>query len=167
MNVAVITLQQMPRFSLKILLFAMTLIALAIWIVINLLPRPPISFGHEIANGGGTFASFIIGKDISVKVPDSHGPKWMSRNNSPPLSAKKAIDLAVSKRKSLFAARKDHTWVLQHASLVPTDARNGYWYWRVLFFEESQHASSGGPPYLELAVMMDGTVVEPTIKDSN
>ena len=145
----------------------MALLAFAIYIFIYLSPNVPISFGHALADGGGTFNSFIPGKDIAVEVPDSYGPKWMSNNNSPPLSAKKAIELAIDKRKSMFGTRQEHVWVLQHASLVPTDARNGHWHWRVLFFEEFKHASSGGPPCLELAVMMDGTVVEPSIKDSD
>lgn len=65
---------------------------------------------------------------------------------------------------SLVKDTKDYTWKLRRAAL--TAAGDGKWYWLMTY--EAEHRSekpSGVAPYLRLAVLMDGTLVKPVVKD--
>ena len=155
----------MPKFRLRTLFILVAVFAIAIAVVIYFQPKSPIAFTHPMADGYRTYHGYAVGKQVSVEVPDSIGPPWVATEDNPPLSARQAITLAIAKRESMFDATQRHTWVLQHAALYPSDSQNGYWYWLVEFQEEFQHKSNGRPGKLRLVVMMDGTVIEPILKD--
>ena len=153
------------RFSLLSLACAIAVAAVVIQAAIQIWPRPAIELQHAMQGGCPTIISYAHGKQIVVTVPEDVGPKWKANDYNPPLSARQAIELAISKRESIINERKNHRWEFQHAMLCPADGKAGYWYWLVVFYEEFAGASSGVPPDLRLVVLMDGTVVEPEIND--
>jgi hypothetical protein len=90
-------------------------------------------------------------------------PAWSAEAVNPPLSAQKAIRLANERKAKLVRDTKDWKWRLWSIELRPH--RDEKWYWVV---EYEKWPRTGGlegvPAYLKLAILMDGTVIEPTIE---
>ena len=88
-------------------------------------------------------------------------PKWKRGRSPIPLSASRAIILADHMRiqllKDYHVSQSYDRWELERLSLVPFD--EGYWYWTVSFSETT--TMLGKPFYIEIPVLMDGTVVVP------
>ena len=110
--------------------------------------------------------SYDIDQSFTTTITDAaikKTPAWRSGEDNPPLSARRALSLAEREKSQLVTDTKDWTWEFSTATLVPT--KNDRWYW-VIKYQAHGPPGSGGTglkPYLDVAVLMDGTVVETTV----
>jgi len=113
--------------------------------------------------------SYVFGKVYTVTITEEalkKSPAWKSDEN-PPLSAKKAINLAAAMKDTLVKDSDDHAWGLESASLKPFLDK---WYWQISYETRVMargiggSGSSGPPTLLHLVVLMDGTVVKPEVR---
>ena len=91
-------------------------------------------------------------------------PVWKDDADNPPLSARKAIKLADEARGRQFKDSDEWEWYRQSVELC--DAGGGRWYWAVryrAYYKDIVFLLS--LPEIYLLVLMDGTVVEPTVFD--
>jgi hypothetical protein len=112
------------------------------------------------------YHSYAFGKHYIVRVSPKdlkQSPSWKKDEENPPLSARKAIKLATKMKDSLVKDSKDFKWELQSAALEP--AGNDKWLWIVCYQAVFSGASVSSVPHLRLAVLMDGKVVKPEVKD--
>jgi hypothetical protein len=113
-----------------------------------------------------TYYSYAFSKQYTVEITRENlkaTPDWKENEEHPPLSARKAIVIATKLKDKLVKDSDDFTWKLQHASLTPAD--DDKWYWLVHFDAEFQGVSTGIPNHLRLVVLMDGTAIEPTVRN--
>jgi hypothetical protein len=119
-----------------------------------------------LASGELTYYSYALDTCYIVTVPEKAwkaSPSWDGDQENPPLSARKAINLANKLKDKLVKDSDDWVWKFDSA-----DLRQGYqdrWYWLVSYeghFEKG--ALDGVPPTLRLVVLMDGTVVQPRLQ---
>lgn len=110
--------------------------------------------------------SYAFGKQYTFAVTKAQllkSPAWKDGNN-PPLSARKAIELATKLREKLVKDDDQYQWSFKEAALHKMAWDR--WTWEVLFEARVKEGGSTGiPPYLNIMILMDGTVVEPTIKE--
>ena len=133
-------------------------------------------------------ASFAIARDIEQRFTYHFGkraaleldcdkiraaPKWDGKSANPPVSAKRAIEKADSVKIRLLKNNDDWFWQLESASLRPLDPGNpdnelndNCWYWLITYEAYPTGGATGPPPQLEVAVLMDGTLVSPTITEN-
>lgn len=159
----------MLKFSLSNMILLVVIIALLIPHIWNAIPKPPVEFEGSIESNANSFQLILSQPDereFTVTIPAHTGKRWESLEENPPVSAKEAIELAIRKRKALVPDQAGYRWIMKQSSLRPMDPEYGYWFWEVDFEQESIDArmKSGRGPNLRLAVLMDGTVVEPTVK---
>lgn len=109
--------------------------------------------------------SGVIDKHFVVTVTEKaiqRAPPWQADEANPPIGARKAISLAQAKKSKLVAdvpGPNGWTWELESATLVPYNQDR--WFWRIDF--RAQMPCGGLPPFLSLAVLMDGAIVEPEV----
>ena len=104
---------------------------------------------------GKKFVSTVTGERV-LKTP-----VWRVDADSPPLAPRKAEHLATAKFQQLISDTKD--WKLQGITLE--DAGDGlHWVYVIQFTQAGTW--SGPAPFLKVIVLMDGTVVEPKIRDN-
>ena len=111
-----------------------------------------------------SFSSYPPGKQIVVKFTEQdllRSPSWDEKSENPPVSAREAITLATKLRASLVKDTKKFTWNFESARLTP--AGGDKWFWHVYYQAHFEGGSSGYPHELSLVVLMDGTVVTPTV----
>lgn len=112
---------------------------------------------------GQLFYSYANGKQFKVEVSRAaiaKAPQWKPDSDHPPLTARKALDLAKVVRERLVKDGTDFKWRLLSIQLTPYDERQDGWYWVV-----SYGGNSGRKLPFRLAVLMDGSVPEPTVKE--
>jgi hypothetical protein len=111
--------------------------------------------------------SLAFGKLYRVTVPEAaldRAPVWKEDADNPPLSARKAIKLAGEARERLFKDSEDWVWHRQSVELC--DAGGGRWYWTVTYRAyNTDIVYYVHLPEVHFVVLMDGTVVEPTVVD--
>ena len=115
-----------------------------------------------------SYYSYADGKQFRVdfrREDVAKAPQWKADAENPPLSPRKAIKLANAVREKLVKDNDDWKWQLDSITLVPTNERHEGWFWLVNYNQEFVKGDLiGVPPILVLAVLMDGTVPEPTVK---
>ena len=89
-------------------------------------------------------------------------PAWDPSADNPPLSARKALKLAIDYRKTLIPGHADLEWHLEYLGLCQTGGR---WYW-LAHFEGFPKNGPGTLHDLYVVVLMDGTIVKPRIEDT-
>lgn len=127
--------------------------------------KNPIQFGIKIWDGFTTIESYTFGHQLTTTLPEEPiGPTWKMSESTPPLSVSQAVALAEEFRQRTVQDLEDFEWGLSSITLVPWDAESGYWYW-MIYFEQLvlQGGSTGVPSHLNVIVLMDGTVVHPTV----
>jgi hypothetical protein len=113
-----------------------------------------------------THYSYVFSKQYIVNITQKaldNTPIWADGADHPPLSARKATQLADKMRATLVKNREGYTWTLKSISLIP--AGEGKWYWLAYYQEIFFGISSGLPNDLRLVVLMDGTVIKPVVKE--
>jgi hypothetical protein len=111
-------------------------------------------------------ASYAFSKQYIVTISDEaleKSPTWKDDADNPPVSARKAIELANETKDALVKDSKQFKWRLGSASLRP--AGKGKWYWLVYYEALFQGVSTGFPHHLRLVVLMDGKVIKPEVRD--
>ena len=107
--------------------------------------------------------SYANGKKFHFQVTAERvlkAPVWKSDDVSPPLAARKADELATAKFRQLIPDWD--TW--KRERIVLEDLGDGlHWIYVVEFMQTS--SSKVKPPFLNVIVLMDGTVVEPRIQE--
>jgi hypothetical protein len=91
-------------------------------------------------------------------------PVWKEDADNPPLPARKAIKLADEARARLFKDTDEWEW--HRESMGLRDAGGGRWYWSVryrAYYKDIVYIIR--LPEIHLVVLMDGTVVEPTVAE--
>lgn len=161
-----------PQYSLAALLFAVTgiSVALAAYRYLN----PPVVYPVPAYSGGGEYYSYAFDRRYVTEITERTFdglPLWDRHRSNPPLSANAAMVAAEKVRLRLIAQKKlrdeeptDGAWHLMAAELTPYDATEGKWFWVIRF--EYVMDQTGPPNELELFVLMDGKVLEPTITET-
>ena len=88
-------------------------------------------------------------------------PAWQDNADNPPISARRAIQLAGQMRRTLFKDNEDYHWQLYAAEIG--FGRNRRCWWDVHFLARSTTGGSGVPDDLHVIVLMDGTVLKPKV----
>src|SRR5262245_13285570 len=100
---------------------------------------------------------FEVSKDALKK-----SPPWDDHKENPPVSARRAIELAVKLKNSLVKDTEGFKWELKNASLVPV--RDAKWIWLVTFELLPVQANLEGQAFtLRVPVLMDGSAVTPKV----
>jgi len=118
--------------------------------------------------------SYFFGKRAALKLDYDEirkTPKWDMESPNPPISAKHAVELANPIKIRVLKDTPEFHWELESVSLRPLDPRypdnelnKNCWYWLVTY-EAYPLLFSGPQPKFEVAVLLDGTLVRPTISD--
>jgi hypothetical protein len=112
-------------------------------------------------------AGYAFGKSYTIVVGEEDlkkAPAWDQSAENPPLSARRALKLATDSRQAIIPGHAEWKWELRYLGLRESEGR---WYWLAYFEAFRRRGSSSGiPPHLYVAVLMDGTVVKPEIRDS-
>jgi hypothetical protein len=120
---------------------------------------------------GNSFPSRLLERTWVSKITDealAKSPVWESKNENPPVSARRAMALSqpVVERitKDDNALRE---WKRRFESATLHKTQDGKrWFWRVEYsWLPKMGGLSGLPPYMDIIVLMDGTVVEPQLED--
>lgn len=133
-----------------------------------------------VASGAGQDVSeysYAFGKRYASDIPNeklAKSPSWNMQSDSPPLPVGKAIRLANALKEKLVKDSKDFKWHLMSATLTrlnpwlwenSLELREKCW-WSVRY---EAHVREGGetgePNHLIIVVLMDGSVILPTIID--
>jgi len=117
------------------------------------------------------FYSYAFAKQYMSVVTDDaleKSPAWKKDEPNPPISARRAIELADQMKASLDEHVKDFEWQFRSASLESAASFSKIkdrWYWQV-YYEclYTKGTSTGIPNNLRLFILMDGTVIKPVIK---
>lgn len=93
-------------------------------------------------------------------------PRWGRDTPNPPISARDAINVAENALQDLQLPGTTRTWTLDVAQLkefaVPQTVGGGHWSWTIVF--QDMNVGDMQPiPTLEIKVLMDGTVIMPTV----
>jgi hypothetical protein len=136
--------------------------ALAVILLVSL----PEVIEAEARAGDEEMAGYAFGKSYTISVTREalrRAPAWDESAENPPLSARRALKLATECQRALVAAPADWEWHLMYLGLRQN---NGRWYWLANFEAyPTRHAFDGVAPNLYVAVLMDGTVVKPVIRN--
>jgi len=117
------------------------------------------------ARADTTFYRYAFSKQYIVSISREameRTPSWKADAENPPVSARTAMKLANGMKDTLVKDSEDFKWTLKATSLQP--AGNGKWYWLVHYDAEFP-GSTGIPNHLRLVVLMDGTAIQPVVKD--
>lgn len=118
--------------------------------------------------------SYFFGKRAALRLDYDEirkTPKWDMESPNPPISAKRAIELANPIKMRVLKDIAGFHWELESVSLRPLDPRypdnelnKNCWYWLVTY-EAYPLLFTGPQPKFEVAVLLDGSVVRPTIRE--
>jgi hypothetical protein len=121
--------------------------------------------------GGETLIGRAEGKSFAVTVTDEalkKTPSWDKAAQNPPLSARKAIELASDLKNALVKDADGWKWKLAGLCLKESDPKStsDKWYWLAYFEAWPTKGGLGGvPPHLYFFVLMDGRVIEPVVRN--
>jgi hypothetical protein len=108
-------------------------------------------------------SSYTVGKRFDFEVTGERvlkTPAWKADADAPPLPPRKADQLATAKFRQLIPDAKN--WKRERIALE--DAGDGLHWIYIVEFRQSG-TFNGVPPFLKVIVLMDGTVVEPRIRE--
>jgi hypothetical protein len=122
---------------------------------------PWLAVKFDSINGSGKshVRFYLEKKDLPRQIP-----KWKSDEDNPPVSAKRAIEIAKLFSDKFLEKRKTDKWVLSKCELIAIDTSAGKWCWRIDVQLRTALAipTSGAWPSRVFVVLMDGTVIAPT-----
>ena len=93
-------------------------------------------------------------------------PVWRTDAANPPVSAREAIDSAQAAVNSLDFLGNETEWEMNSAELqslsIPSTDVGQHWIWAISFSDAN--SSEGWSPHVVICVLMDSSVVTPTIE---
>lgn len=114
--------------------------------------------------------SYSFGKVVESRITQaaiSRAPKWKDTEENPPISARRALEVAKKERDRIDLLlkydRKVWSWKLEAISLKPFEG--GGWYW-LIQFEQTGPDIAGGVPFLHIPVLMDGRPAVSEVRDT-
>lgn len=153
------------QFSIRSVLILLAVAAVGFgWLFPVIFPKP---IPHLQFGGGRAMFHSVGGRSHATDyeatlTPDTFDavPPWFRRTKNPPVSASDAMLIAQQYyQHNLSGEQYFDGLVIDSADLRLFDYEDGHWYWRVSFVS---HGAGGFQPSIDLAVLMDGSVVEPT-----
>jgi hypothetical protein len=155
------------QFSIRTILVALLLICVALAIGLPWFFSPKVvplelSGGFSSAYVGGHSYVTEYSAELTPDLFDGQ-PTWYRNSSNPPFSADDAMVTADKfLRKTYTEMEFPNRTVIDSVELSPFDPENGHWFWTVRF----RCLRVGGfVPSIDLAVLMDGSVVTPTETD--
>ena len=159
----------MKSYSLRFLFLAVFLAALSCWYIPRLFQSQAYSgLASDIGTGERWRRYGDIDSDAHIKIETNNSLTrsqlpWKNTEPNPPVSARRALQIADNFRRERF---KDHTfydWSLEHAALTPLDIKSDKWCWIILFkaVPKPGNGGSGRWPEFPVYVLMDGSTIEP------
>ncbi len=137
--------------------------------------QQPASEPPKAVSAGVRRYTYFPGKQCVLRLDDDvilQTLKWTGDTPNPPVSARTAIKKSGATKKALLKDDRDWFWGLASVALTPCNPGNpgneetrGHWYWLVTYEAFPTGGMTGPPPQLEVAILMDGTVVKPEIRD--
>lgn len=121
------------------------------FIFLTAVPALCFADNHQLRS---SYYNVVVKHEVISKTP-----AWSPTDPNPPISARRAWHLADATRAKILPNNQHFVWELDSLQLKRDSGDR--WYWLVVFLEEPQFASDGPPGYLQLMVLMDGTVPEP------
>lgn len=109
-----------------------------------------------------SYCSFDSGKAFESVITAEmleHTPAWNDSNPNPPLSVRKAMQLADELRGKLVHDTEEGEWA--RVAMELRSATDDHWYWLARY--EFEMDMTGPPLDLIILVLMDGTVVTPRV----
>ena len=127
--------------------------------------QPPVSTIGTVEFQGNAFSKTII---VSISEAARDGtPVWKVKDGSPPLSARRAINLARRVNqwvdRQLEYDRGQYSWRLEPMSLRPMGDQKWYWLAR---FEVMGQDLAGSPMEMYAIILMNGRAVRPVLRDA-
>ncbi len=120
------------------------------------------------AAGDLEYASYAFGRVYWSTIADdalAKTPRWKSSEENPPVSARKAIQLADARREQLVKDTKDFKWSRVSVAIEFTE-RPEECYWKISYEAHIRvGGESGVPHHLDLYVLMDGKLIEPAVSN--
>lgn len=111
------------------------------------------------------FEAFEKKYELKVSEQAIAKSKWDDDAENPPISAKKALQLAEKTKNLLAEDRAGFKWKLGGLTLSPSDDT---WYWTVVYRARRDDDEFSGFHSIMVVVLMDGTVIAPTeVKDED
>jgi len=111
--------------------------------------------------------SYAEGKQFYVGISNEDllkTPAWKDHEENPPLSARKAINLATELQKTFVKDSKGHKWEFVTADLYP-DSNVDRWYWEVTFMAYVRpREPTLRKENLIVIVLMDVKVLKPEVR---
>jgi hypothetical protein len=101
------------------------------------------------------------GRERVYRVPESKllaTKKWSPESEAPPLSVRAAVTVAL---KRLGPKHPSGLRVVK-IELIASGGQEWRWFYRIEFFDSARARGARPPDLLEVLVLMDGTVVEPS-----
>ncbi|TWU60917.1 hypothetical protein V7x_52250 [Crateriforma conspicua] len=97
----------------------------------------------------------------------ANAPRWHPADPNPPVSARAALAIADRHRSKILDDDSIYDWRLDSVSLLPLDAKNDKWCWSIYFaaFPKVWPGPNDHDPFLELFVLMDGSIVPSERRD--
>jgi len=125
---------------------------------------------------GLTAAAVVAGPTIRSRAPEQacvttitqkmldDSPAWEAKDENPPLSARKAIEAANAVVVKLVEP-DTKSWKRRLEGLFLCEGDPQKWYWRVQYLWDPPPgtAMDGQAPHMTIVVLMDGTVVQPSV----
>lgn len=137
--------------------------------------QQPVSEPVEPVSSGLVRYSYFFGKQGVLRLNDDvilQTPKWTWNTPNPPVSAKSAIEKGSVIKKELLKDNHDWFWGLASVALTPFNPENpgdektpSCWYWLITYEAFPTGGMTGPSSQFQVAVLMDGTVVRPDIRD--
>lgn len=166
----------MRRFSLMALLLSSSASMVIIYLLTVLIRQSNLYDGSTQDIGNGFHKAFHVEDldsneigNIRVSVDKSiaeRQPAWKWSASNPPLSARRALEIAGTYRKTRLKQWDRFEWTLVSLNLTPMDARNGKWCWVARFeLAPKPGLTATHMPELDFYILMDGTVVEPEVSN--
>jgi hypothetical protein len=117
--------------------------------------------------------SRAFGKEYKVTVTTEdwkRTPEWKKDQENPPVSARKALDLATAMKDSFVdtisdSPSYDPDFKWDFDSLRLKQYENKFWYWEVVFMARRNAPSTGFPSHICFVVLMDGTAPKPVASE--
>ncbi|MEL6109104.1 MAG: hypothetical protein AAFU85_24115 [Planctomycetota bacterium] len=125
-----------------------------------------------IARSDVGWYSEFWGRRLIANVPEQqliNTPAWNRKRGEPAVGPGLALRLAQPAFERVKVDRENHTWMLSSLDLIPADAGSpdeevtrDRWYWVAKYMHYPENGR-GSSPTIRIVVLMDGTVVAPTV----
>ena len=153
----------MRNMNLRLNLTVLTVLFAAITAFAQIADKTSTAFDHsriETSRGfmrtTASFPSSITNAYTSLGSEDLRKtPSWSTDNETPPLSPRDAVLIALSTADKWYSGHDEISWLLTQIALLPLESENGKWFWKATL----EVTKAGRKRNVDVAIRMDGTVL--------